>query len=492
MIFEAFKRMREERPGDPAFLVASGDRSLPINWRQFTDDIDLVVRLVGQYAQNEKVMLLGENSYEWVVAHAAVVFAGATVLPTDVNLSAQEIADRIRFTGASVLVYSALHSEKAHEVRALVPGLKTGGFGSLKTERFLDGVRSLFKPKDSVWNNDSVDTSRVSTIVFTSGTTTVPRGAELTIGGIEACVEAWGAALPVKPGDRTLMLLPLHHIYGLCATYLFLARGAALGVCPDFRRLYDAVERFRVNYVALVPALADILAQKIEHRGKSAEEALGQPLDWVLAGGAPLPRLVYERLNALGIRTLTAYGLTETTALYAIEPASDPSHACSAGKVPDCRGVETKVGEGGELLIRGPCVMKGYFREPECTAAVIDADGWFHTGDVGRIDEEGYVWITGRASRTIVLSSGKKIAPEELEAMLIGIPGVREALVSGDAQTREVKAEVYGMIPEESIRRAVDELNQRLPVYKRISSLVVRSEPFERTSSGKIRVSAAR
>ena len=237
MLFEAFKRMREERPGDPAFLVSSGDRSLPINWRQFTDDIDLVVRLVRQYAQNEKVMLLGENSYEWFVAHAAILFAGATVMPVDVNMTVHEIAERIRFTGASVLVYSALYGEKAHAVRNLVPGLKTGGFGSIKTERFLDKVRSVFRPKeDSIWNCERVDTSRVSMIVFTSGTTSKPRGAELTIEGLEACVEAWGSALPVKPGDRTLMLLPLHHIYGLCASYMFLARGAALGVCPDFRR----------------------------------------------------------------------------------------------------------------------------------------------------------------------------------------------------------------------------------------------------------------
>ena len=488
MLFEAFKRMREERPGDPAFLVASGDRSLPINWRQFTDDIDLVVRLVRQYAQNEKVMLLGENSYEWIVAHAATVFAGATVLPVDVNLSAQEIADRIRFAGASVLVYSALHSDKAHEVRSLVPGLMTGGFGSLKTERFIDGVRRLFRPRDSIWNLDSVDVKRVSMIVFTSGTTSVPRGAELTLEGLEACVQAWGGALPLKPGDRTLMLLPLHHIYGLCATYLFLSRGVALGVCPDFRRLYDAVERFRVNYVALVPALAEILAQKIEHRGKSAEDALGQPLEWVLAGGASLSRLAYERLSALGVRTLTAYGLTETTALYAIAPAAEAPHAGSAGKVASVPGLEAKVSERGELLIRGPSVMKGYFREPERNAEVIDADGWFHTGDVGRIDEEGYVWITGRLSRTIVLSSGKKVAPEELESMLLGIPGVREALVSGDPQTREIRAEVYGTISEDSVRRAVDELNQRLPVYKRISSVEIRSEPFPRTSSGKIQI----
>ena len=488
MLFEAFKRIREERPGDPAFLVASGDRSLPINWRQFTDDIDLVVRLVRKYAQNDKVMLLGENSYEWVVAHAATVFAGATVLPADVNLSAREIADRIRFAGVSVLVYSALYSDKAHEVRELVPGLMTGGFGSLKTERFIDGVRRLFKPADSIWNLDSVDTKSVSMIVFTSGTTSTPRGAELTLEGLEACVESWGAALSVKPGDRTLMLLPLHHIYGLCATYLFLAKGAALGVCPDFRRLYDAVERFRVNYVALVPALAELLAQKIEHRGKSAEDALGQPLDWVLAGGASLPRLTYERLSALGVRTLTAYGLTETTALYSVAPAADGPHAGSAGKVPSFPGVETKVSESGELLIRGPSVMKGYFREPERTAEAIDGEGWFHTGDVGRIDEEGYVWITGRKSRTIVLSSGKKVAPEELEDMLLGIPGVREALVSGDSQTREIKAEVYGTIPEDSLRRAVCDLNLRLPVYKRINEVVVRDAPFERTSSGKIRV----
>ena len=197
MLFEAFKRMREERPGDPAFLVASGDRSLPINWRQFTDDIDLVVRLVGQYAPGEKVMLLGENSYEWLVAHAAVMFAGATVLPADVNMTAQEIAERIRFTGTSVLVYSALYSEKAHEVHALSPGLKTGGFGSLKTERFLDGVRRLFRPGDSIWKRDSVATSHVSMIVFTSGTTSVPRGAELTIEGLEASIRTWGAALPI-------------------------------------------------------------------------------------------------------------------------------------------------------------------------------------------------------------------------------------------------------------------------------------------------------
>ena len=123
------------------------------------------------------------------------------------------------------------------------------------------------------------------------------------------------------------------------------------------------------------------------------------------------------------------------------------------------------------------------------TAAAIDADGWLHTGDIGRIDEAGNVWITGRASRTIILSSGKKIAPEELEEKLHAIPGVLEAVVSGDGESREIRAEVYASIPEDAVRRAVGELNLRLPVYKRIGTVTTRNEPFPRTSSGKIKYS---
>ena len=132
--------------------------------------------------------------------------------------------------------------------------------------------------------------------------------------------------------------------------------------------------------------------------------------------------------------------------------------------------------------------MKGYYGMPARTAEAIDPDGWFHTGDVGHIDADGYVWITGRASRTIVLSSGKKIAPEELEEKIMQLPGVLEALVSGEGETRDVKAEIYAAVPEASVRRAVAALNQALPVYQRVKTVVVRREPFPRTSSGKIRL----
>lgn len=495
MLFEAFKRFRTETPDAPAFLITSGDRSLPIVWRQFTDDIDLVARLIRLHAPGSKIALLGENSYEWVVAHAAIVFSGATVIPVDMNLTPAEIAERLRFVKAAALIHSSLYEEKAREAGRLMPGVTVAGFGSIKTERFLDKIRALVNPPISLWSGESPlasDPDRTSMLVFTSGTTSVPRGAELTVAGMETFCEWAIKCLPMKPGDRSLMLLPLHHIFGVCTTYLLLSQGVALGICPDFRRIYDAFERFRVNYAFLVPALAEILASKIEQHGGSAEEALGQPIDWILVGGAALPRRTYEHLLSLGVKTITGYGLTETTAAYSITPLAGDPHVGAQGKVSHARGVETRVSESGELLIKGPCVMKRYYDAPEQTAKAIDADGWYHTGDLGRIDADGYVWIEGRASRTIILSSGKKIAPEELEEKILSLPGVREVVVSGEGLTREIRAEIYASTPEDSVRKAVSELNLLLPVYKRINTVVIRQEPFPRTSSGKIKMESTR
>ena len=497
MLFEAFKRNRLEHGRSAAFLVSTGDRAVSISWRDFTDDIDAVVQIIREHAAGATIAVLGENSYEWMVVHAAIVFSGATVTPVDANLSAEEIAARLKFVKAPALVYSSLYEEKAHAVAKLCPGLGTCGFGTRKTDSYLEVARAALEkgPSLSLWNQEGIVFSRrgttktaTSMLVFTSGTTSEPRGAELTVEAMETFCEWASACLPMRHGDRSLMLLPLHHIFGVCTTYLMLAKGVALGVCPDFRRLYDAVERFRARFLFLVPALAEILAQKIRQKGPSAETALGHPLDWILVGGAALSRRTYEHLAELGIQPITGYGLTETAAAYSITPLSEQSPIGAQGKASEAAGVETMVSQDGELLIKGPCVMKGYYKMPERTAAAIDKDGWYHTGDLGRIDERGYVWITGRASRTIILSSGKKIAPEELEEKLLAIPGIFETVVSGDGQTREIRAEVYGSASERAINRAIAKLNLTLPVYKRISTVIIRKEPFPRTSSGKIKV----
>ena len=491
-LFEAFRSNRDEYPDATAFMIAAGDRSIPISWRQFTADISAIAWVIRKYAPGGAIGLLGENSYEWIAGHAACVFSGATAVPIEVNLSAAEIAERLTFTGAVALIHSALYTEKAMAVGKLVPGIVVGGFGSQRTDFFLEqGRMALAAGEKGVFDQPPPDEKAVSMIVFTSGTTAKPHGAELTLEGMAAFADYTQSRLKMKRGDRSLMVLPVHHIFGLCTTYLMLAQGVALGVCPDFRRLYDTVERFRANYIFLVPALAEILAEKIAQRAPSAEAAFGTPIDWILVGGAPLPRRTYESLAALGIQALGGYGLTETTSLYSIATYGDDPRVGSAGRACDLPGIETKVSNEGLLLIRGPCVMKGYHREPERTAQVLSPDGWFNTGDVGRIDADGYVWIAGRASRTIVLSSGKKIAPEELEERILALPGIREVVVSGDGATRDIRAEIFANIPEVAVRRAVSALNGTLPVYKRIKTIVVRTAPFPRTASGKISLPSA-
>ena len=492
-LFEEFKRAREQRPDEAAFLVASGDRSLPISWRTFTDDIAVISFIIEANVPGAPIGILGENSYEWMVAHAACLFSGAVAVPIDVNLNAAEIAERLRTVGARVLVHSSLYAHKSREVAARIPGLITGGFGSRKTDFFLNASRKAIElGLKTIWSRSPVESDRVSMIVFTSGTTSEPRGAELTTRGLETFCEFAAQTLAMKHGDRSLMLLPLYHIFGIATTYLMLVRGVKLGVCPDFRRIYDAVERFRANFLFLVPALADILASKIAQHGSSASEALGAPIDWILTGGAPQPARSRERLARLGVKVITGYGLTETTSLYSLSPSGDEPRPGSAGLSAAVRhpDVETKVSDDGELMIRGPNVLKRYHNMPDQTAEVLDEDGWFHTGDTGRIDEDGYVWVEGRISRTIVLSSGKKVAPEELESKVMSIHGVKEVLVFGDGSTREITAVVYGDISEEVLKREIGETNLSLPVYKRISRVFARKEPFPKTSSGKIKLTS--
>lgn len=488
-LFEAFRTHRTTRPDEPAFLIASGDRSLPVSWRQFTDDIAVIAWMIEKYGV-KTVALLGENSYEWMAAHAACLFSGVVVVPVDVNETADEISRRLRLVGADILVYSSLYDEKAREAVSKTPGLKKGRFGSRKTDIFLNAGRIAIKAGfRTIWDRPCrIRPGQTSMIVFTSGTTSEPRGAELTVSGIEAFAETAASSLKIKAGDRSLMILPLHHIYGICVVYALLASGAVPGVCPDFRRLYDAVERFVVDYLFLVPALVDVLAARIEQRGRSAEEAFGYPLRWILSGGAPLPRRIYDRMASLGVNVLNAYGLTESTALYSIDPCDGGAVPCSSGRRTLLASCETRVSEKGELLIRGPSVMKGYFNCPDRTAETIDPEGWLHTGDYGRIDDDGNVWVTGRISRTIVLSSGKKIAPEELEERVSALPGVLEVLVTGEGETRSVKAEIYASLSEGEVRDAVAALNLTLPVYQRIDMVTVRKTPFERTSSGKVLV----
>ena len=489
-LFQTFLANRQDHPTDAAFLVTLGDRSVTISWRQFTDDIAVIAEVIRTGRPDGAVALLGENSYEWIVAHAACLFTGTTVVPIDVNLNPEQIAARLRKVKAAVLVHSSLYAEKAEATHKMCAGVLLANFGSVKTDLVMSLAKERLRlGKKSIWDDCIVQRGdgAISMIVFTSGTTSSPRGVMIAIEALESFIDYASERLDISPGSKSLMILPLQHIFGMCVAYLLLAKRVPMGVCPDFRRLYDAVERFRADFLFLVPALAEILAKKISQKYSSAEEAFGNPLRWIAVGGAPLHNRVYNALTNLGVKVLGAYGLTETCSEYALSNSADVPVAGCAGLAATTGGVETKVSEDGELLIKGPCVFKGYYDEPLETAKVFTADGYFKTGDTGRIDDNGRVWVTGRISRTIVLDSGKKVSPEELEARVMELPGILECLVYDIDGTRTIVVEVYSQSREASIRRCIDELNKTLPVYMRIRKVLMRNEPFPRTTSGKIK-----
>ncbi|HCG19843.1 MAG TPA: hypothetical protein DER26_02460, partial [Verrucomicrobia bacterium] len=173
-LFASFKRLRNEHPHLAAFRISAGDRSVPISWRQYTDDIAATIRIIEKYGPGSTIGLLGENSYEWMVSHAACLFGGATVVHVDPNIQPEEVARRLRFVGARALIHSALYNEKAEAVERLSPGLAVGGFGTRLTDAFLDEARTYIeKNKSGIFDRDNValDRARTSMIVFTSGTT---------------------------------------------------------------------------------------------------------------------------------------------------------------------------------------------------------------------------------------------------------------------------------------------------------------------------------
>ena len=486
-LYGLFMKNSSEAPESPAFLISAGDRSLPISWARFIRDVEHIGWAIQTFLPKRAVIgLLGENAYEWIVGHAAAVFSGSIVVPLDPTLTPEEMADRLRFVGAKFVAYSALYAEKAKAASKLLPGVPFGAFGSIEADHILETAEKKLRAGTPSIFAKPPDEDAVCMMVFTSGTTSRPRGVQLTLRALSQFAEAAVRTMPFEAGQRSLMLLPLHHIFGISVAYLFLSHRIAMGVCPDFRRLFDAVQRFRCNHLFLVPALAEILEQKIARRGGTTEEVLGTKIDWIGTGGAPLSPQTREAFTALGVKMLNMYGLTETCALFSMEPY-DQMRAGSAGRVAPLEGVEAKVSEEGELLIRGPSIMLGYYAEPELTAKALDG-GWFHTGDIGRIDEDGYVFITGRKNRTIVLSSGKKIAPEELEEKLLHLPGLREVIVRGEGESRVLTAEVYATVSEDIVRAEIGALNLKLPLHKRIRDIVVRREPFPRTGSGKIKV----
>ena len=506
------------RYGDaPAFGIPRNDgEDEEKSYNDFSKDIDaLGTALFAQGLRDCRIALLGGNSYEWVVSYFAVANGGNTVVPLDRDLRAEELTPLIAGSGCAVLIY-------APEYKDMIPHFQTGTNAGryIRTDEIaamLEEGRQLLDAGDKTYASCPLSADSLAAIVYTSGTTGRSKGVMLThenIAGDAAaiCRMSGGAG-------RCVQVLPLHHTFGLTGGLIIpLMYGFSNYLSSSIRSVQKDMVKTKVTAALIVPAFVEAIHKKIresaEEKGEAGKlqtalklsrflmrlgidvrrrlfkevlGALGGELNLIVCGGAPLNERITADFYAMGVDLLNGYGITECSPVVSVNPNHPKNKLGSVGKPLDCCRVRI---DNGEIQVKGGNVMKGYFNNEQATKDAFTEDGWFKTGDLGYLDRDGYLYVTGRIKHLIILGNGKNVSPEELEEKIKLLPGVLETAVYGAGD--KIVAEIYadkeaGPGAQAEIQEAINEINRRLPAYKHIGTVKFRDTEFPKTTTLKIK-----
>jgi long-chain acyl-CoA synthetase len=447
-------RLQAERLGPrPALRFKRHGLYHDLSWEQYcADALACAAALVDAGVRpGDRVGLLAENRVEWLIADMGILAAAAVNVPPHAPLTARQIHYQLADAGVCWLFVSTRDQlEKALSVLPELPAIRgvvafdrvptvPSGRHSASTwsgflqrgRRALESLRSELRERESAsgWND-------LATIMYTSGTTGNPKGVMLTHGNLASNVCAVLEVAPFEPDDVALGWLPLSHIYARTMDhYKSIGAGTTLALAGSAETLVANLDEVKPTHLNSVPrfyekVLTAVASSDSAESGRRLRDIFGPRMKWMGAGGAPLPVPVAEAYLAAGLILHQGYGLTESAPVISFNRVD----RCKIGTVGEpIPGVEVKIGPDGEVLTRGPHVMKGYWNNPEATAAAI-ADGWLHTGDLGKLDSDGHLVITGRKKELLVLSNGKKVVPNHVEGLLLGDPCIDQAVVCGEGR----------------------------------------------------------
>jgi long-chain acyl-CoA synthetase len=526
-------------PDRPCFTVYEPDRK-SLSYREALGKVELTAKvlLARGIGRGSTVAVTGKNSPEWAVAYLAALESGAVVVPIDYQLSSAEIVNLIRAGDASALF---VDEERHDELKEACPGLKSIVSLAAGTGEY---IYDLVPPARAPAAEPAAE-GDLAAILFTSGTTGQPKGVMLSHRNFVSDCYLAQANLEVLHTDVFYALLPIHHSYTMLAVFIeAISTGAEIvfGKRMVIKQVLKDLKEAKVTMFLGVPLLFNKILAGImrgvrekgilvyglirflmavsgfmkrttgKNPGKKLfhsvlDKASLASIRICISGGGPLAPSVFRRYNQLGLDFVQGYGLTETSPILTLNP-TDAFIVTSVGKLiprvqmkilePDAEGV-------GEIAVKGPMVMSGYYKMPEETAKVFTPDGWFKTGDLGYKDDADYVYLTGRAKNLIVTEGGKNVYPEEIENRFQLFDEVEQVLIAGyieDAATRSegIEALVYPNVDrfgsgegvaweaaEERVRRIVDEVNQKLLPYQRISRVTTLREPMEMTTTKKVK-----
>ena len=461
-----------------------------------------------------KVAVIGENCYEWILTYFAVVNSGNVIVPLDRELPTADIKNLIDDSGAEFFVFADSFADVATYLQ--------GNDASVKCYINMSKIPELVEQGKAQNVDYEIDNTASAALLYTSGTTGMAKGVMLSHHSL-AC-DMVAAAQMVKIRGNNLLVLPLHHSFGFTACVLYMMyQGSETIINKSLKNLLDDFAKFKPNNVFLVPLFVETFYKRIwdsaQKKGKdgllrklikvsnvllkvgidvrrklfkSVLQAFGENLELMVTGGAPIDNKYVQGLRDFGITTLNGYGITECSPIVSVN-RNDYYRDGSAGQLlPACdvKILEPNENGHGEICVKGDIVMLGYYNNEQATAEAFDGE-WFKTGDIGYLDSDGFLHISGRKKNLIVLSNGKNVYPEELEfALLNNIPYIKEAVVY--ANGNQIEAEVFLDAegnPDCASRLDNDiiELNRTLAGYQNISKTVIRDTEFPKTTTKKIK-----
>lgn len=493
-----------------------------VTYKEFSEDIEgLGTYLLSKGYSKKKIAIIGENSYEWLLVYFAVLGSGNTAVPIDRDLPVEDILYNVTNSESKAIFFSTVYKDVPEKLKELESGLEEY-FSMADIYDMIAEGRKLIEAGDNSFKNADVKPDDLAAIVYTSGTTGKSKGVMLTQGNIAS--NAISACRNVDGEGCGVLALPLHHTFGMVANVLApLIFGARIYMTTSLRNIQSDMVKIGATAAFCVPLMAELIYKKVwataKQKGKEeilkkgikisntllkfgidvrrklfaeVHEALGGNLELFICGGAPLSEKMAFELTSMGINILNGYGITECSPIVSVN-RNLANKIGSVGKILDCN--EVKINNPnekgiGEVYVRGSNVMVGYYNNEEATKEAFD-DGWFKTGDLGYVDEDGFLFITGRIKNLIILSNGKNVSAEELEEKILDeISYVEEVVVYDDDD--KLAAEIYldeKTEPEAKtkIKKDIKELNVKLPSYKKIAKTKIRDEAFPKTTSMKIK-----
>jgi long-chain acyl-CoA synthetase len=544
---QMLKRSAGLFPDSIALSAWKDEKCCSITYAELENKVALFARSlkVSGITKNDRVGVLSENRPEWGISYLGILRAGGIVVPLDPLLKCSEMEALIRDSGMKGLVTSGKFLTDLVEIKKKLPGLD---FLVCMDEKKENGIFTFSEILDKGKVNKSelhkAAPDDTAVIIYTSGTTGKPKGVMLSHRNIMS--DVWGTkeALKLYPEDNFLSLLPLHHTFECTAGFLIPLSGGSrvtyarslkskeiledvknngitiiLGVPLLYEKLFTGLRKnvqkksfltrtffnLSFDFVKSFKKLSGINLGKYIFKNLREKAGLSS-LRILICGAAPLPSIIPECFDLLGIKFLQGYGLTETSPVLTLNPYINPKYLSVGVPIP---GAEVRIFEPdkdgvGEILAKGDMVMKGYYNNPKETEKILK-DGWLYTGDSGREDKNGYFYIVGRKKNVIVSSAGKNIYPEEIENQLIQSPCILEALVLGKKVSggEEVEAVVVpnleyiqqlqgDKIPDEEnlrflMKQEIEKCCEGIADYKRVKHFQIRKEEFEKTSTRKIK-----